>query len=120
MNIIFGDAIKLIPDSYTVLELDTSRSQPESVPVTAYCVIEKIPLHELPLVDAHCKLHSDILAHYRDRHWDYCEQAIESMIGKWNSELDTFYTELQSRVRNFRTNPPSADWDGVYIKPSTK
>ena len=61
MNIIFGDSVKLIPDSYIVLELDTVRTDNDAPPFTAYCVVEKIPLHEFPLVEAHKKLHADVI-----------------------------------------------------------
>jgi len=39
MHIIFGDAIKEIPNSFTILELDTFRRISENEIVTAYCVV---------------------------------------------------------------------------------
>jgi adenylate cyclase len=116
MNIIFGDSVKLIPDSYTVLELDTVRTDNGALPFTAYCIVDKIPLHEFPLVEAHKKLHADVIKYYREQHWDFCEQAIEELKGKWAGAVDTFYEEMQNRVREYRNNPPGSDWDGTYSK----
>ena len=55
MNIIFGDAVTEIPDSDTVLELDTFRLVSEGTVKTAYCVIEKLPLQEFANLDAYKK-----------------------------------------------------------------
>jgi hypothetical protein len=30
--------------------------------------------------------------------------------------VDTFYEEIQNRIREFRNNPPGSNWTGVYIK----
>ena len=116
MHIIFGAAIKEIPDSFTILELDTFRSASENEIVTAYCVVEKIPLTEFTMLDAHKKIHADLMQYYKQRQWNYCEQAIAGLMGKWNGELDTFYADLLNRVIDFKANEPPSDWDGTRIK----
>ena len=70
MNIIFGDAIDHVPNSYTVLELDTFW-QPDGITSIAYCVVEKIPLADFDKIDAYKKVHSDLLTNYRAREWTY-------------------------------------------------
>jgi hypothetical protein len=116
MNIIFGDAIKEIPDSFTVLELDTFNLVSEGRIATAYCVVEKIPLVDFDKLDAYKKIHADLLENYRRREWVYCEHAIEGLIGKWNGELDSFYTDLLLRVQAHRLQEPPADWTGARLK----
>lgn len=114
MHIIFGDAVKEIPDSYTVLELDTIDTN--GTRVTAYCVVEKIPLQEFPLIDAHIKLHADVIENYRLQHWDYCEKAIGALLGKWNGEVDSFYQTLLDRIKTLKESVLPGDWDGAVIK----
>ncbi len=118
MHIIFGEVAQNVPDSYTVLELDTVRRPPDMLPVTAYCLIERIPLTEFP-VTAHLKeLHDNVIKNYKQRHWDYCEQAIDQTLkGKWAGELDSFYDNLLERIKAFRQNPPPDSWDGTLEKP---
>jgi hypothetical protein len=116
MNIIFGDSIKEIPDSFTVLELDTFRLVSEGRTDTAYCVIEKIPLADFDKLEAYKKVHSDLLENYRRREWTYCEHAIEGLMGKWNGELDSFYSDLLLRVQDYQQNSPGDEWDGFLIK----
>jgi hypothetical protein len=115
MNIIFGESIKAIPDSYTVLELDTFQLADGSTSV-AYCVVEKIPLAEFAKIEAYRKVHADLLANYRAREWTYCEHAIEGLTGKWNGELDSFYSNLLLRVMDYQQNSPPEDWTGFLTK----
>ena len=117
MHIIFGDAVKEIPEGLTILELDTLRT-PEGANKTYYCVVEQIPLAEFPLLEAHKKIHADLLKYYKKREWTYCKHAIEGLMGKWNGEVDTFYSNLLGRVLEYKETPPDDTWDGaVLIQP---
>lgn len=116
MHIIFGDAVKEIPDSFIVLELDTFRSTADSEPVTAYCVVEKVGLTEFATLEACRNIHADLIRFYKQRYWNYCEGAIEGLMGKWGGELDSFYTDLLKRVMNYKENEPPQDWDGSLVK----
>ena len=116
MHIIFGSTAQEIPNSFTVLELDTFRMVKENRTDTAYCVVEKIPLTELAMLDAYKKIHADLVQYYRQRQWNYCENAIEGLMGRWNGELDTFYSDLLARVTKFKENEPAEDWDGTLLR----
>lgn len=116
MNIIFGDAVKNIPNNYTVLELDTFRILPGGRLVTSYCLIENIPLSEFPFLETNKKTHQALMEEYRKRNWTFCSQAIAALTGAWNREADSFYKELQTRIDDFAKNPPPADWDGAVVK----
>lgn len=114
MYIIFGDNAAEIPNGHTVLELDTVRRPPDNIAITAYCVIDKIPLQEFPVADTNQQLHDKLLQHYRACEWDQCDHAIQTLMGKWNSELDSFYINIGQRVQQYRSSPPPANWDGSY------
>jgi hypothetical protein len=116
MNIIFGDALDSIPDNYTVLELDTFILPPDSKKVTSYCVIDKVSLQDFPVLDSYKKVHADLIQAYRDRNWEYCENAVKGLIGRWNGDLDTFYDNLIQRVRELKDNPPDDYWTGYLVK----
>lgn len=116
MNIIFGDAVDQIPDSYTVLELDTIKIRPGDHEFKAWCVVESIPLPEFPMLESLKKIHSDLLKQYREQNWEFCEQAIKSLTGKFNGELDSFYAELSRRITEYKATPPAKDWDWSITK----
>jgi hypothetical protein len=116
MNIIFGDSVNTIPDHYILLELDTFRRDSETEAVTAYCLVEKPAVDELVNIQAYKKIHADVIKYFKQRHWDYCEQAIQGLMGKWGGEMDSFYTDLLNRVNGYKQNEPPADWDGIRTK----
>jgi len=117
MNIIIDpDQLKTYQEKYTVLELDTIRMVPENKQVTAYCVVESIPILELQLTESKRNLHNGLLENYRKRDWNYCNQALDHLIGSWNGELDSFYDDVRNRINVFMENDPGPQWDGIIEK----
>jgi len=116
MNIIFGDSVNSIPDQYTVLELDTFRATDSDKTVTAYCVVEKLALNEFATMESYKKIHADLIDAYRNQHWNYCEQAIDGLMGRWTGELDSFYVNLLDRIRQNIQNGVPPDWTAVIVK----
>jgi hypothetical protein len=116
MNIIFGESREGLPDNYTILELDRFRIASSDQVLTAFCIVENIPLGDFPTLDAYCKVHADLMEAYRNRNWEYCQNAIRGLTGHWNGELDSFYKDLKSRVDVFSESDPGPDWDGIILK----
>jgi len=118
MNIIFGDEqATQLAEKYTVLALDTFKFGQDGPHMTAYCVVENLSLAELPMVDSLQKLHSDLIANYKNKQWNYCGQVINRLRGSWSGELDTFYDELQKRIEQYKENDPGEHWSPVIEKP---
>jgi hypothetical protein len=117
MNIIIDpDQIENYRDKYTVLELDTIRILPENKQVTAYCVVDTIPITELPQTESKINLHNNLLTNYRKQDWNYCHQALDHLIGSWNKELDSFYEDIRGRINQYMETAPGPDWDGIVEK----
>jgi hypothetical protein len=115
MNIIFGKPTEL-EEKYTVLELDTIRIGSGGPERTAYCVIENIPLEEMPAVESLKDLHGSLMQEYRNRAWNRCETIIGQLTGKWGGEMDSFYIELANRVARLKTQTLDDTWNGVIEK----
>ena len=116
MHIIFGQSLHLVPDSFTVLELDTFRVLEKDGLYTAYCVVEKIPLEEFSMLDNLKKIHQDLVEQYKKQNWDFCSRAIEQLMGKFNGEVDSFYQNLAERINYYRNNPPGEEWDSCLVR----
>jgi adenylate cyclase len=117
MHIIFGDDTAVtMSEKYTVLELDQMRLEPGGSIDTAYCVIESLPLHEIPEIEQLKHLHTKLMENYRKKDWNFCEQAISHLRSRWGGAMTSFYDELSNRITTFKDNDPGADWDGVYNK----
>ena len=115
MHIIFKQTEIAIDDKYTVLDLDTFRL-PDGNQHTACCVVENIPILELSQTDNLKELHATLIKEYGQRNWDYCEQALEHLIGKWGGEVDTFYLDLKRRIEQFKDMNLDDSWTPVITK----
>lgn len=117
MNIIFGrDNASVLSKSHTVLELDTIQFAESGAELVAFCVVETVPILDMPRLESMKNLHKNLLIEYRKKNWNYCNQALEHLVGFWNHELDSYYNNLQSRVNEYAAQDPGADWTGVVKK----
>lgn len=108
MHIILGDQItKEITDKYIVLELDNFQIAGRDHAVSAYCLVENVPIAELPQVDQFRDLHANLIQNYRLGNWKFCKDALEHLEGRWNGEVDSFYDELSTRISNHRDQEPA-------------
>lgn len=112
MNIIFGDQAQHVPNSYTLLELDTFRLAGQDKTKTAYCLVPAVPITEFPVLEHLVKCHHDMINAYRGRNWEYVITAAQGLAGKFNGEVDSFYQDIAQRASHYQDNPPGDDWDG--------
>jgi hypothetical protein len=98
-----------------VLDLDTF-SLPDGTVHTACCILENIPINELSITENLKELHASLILNYGQRNWNFCTQAIEQLMGKWGGEVDSFYTELSTRVAQYTKEEPPQGWNGIILK----
>ena len=115
MNIIFKENSTEIREKYTVLDLDTFL-MPDGSTHTACCVVESIPILEISQTDSLKELHATLIENYAKKNWDYCEQAIEQLMGKWGGELDSYYADLLSRIQRLKPLNLDDSWTPVITK----
>ena len=118
MHIILGDQItEEIADKYIVLELDTFRITGRDQAVPAFCLVENVPLAELPMEDQFRDLHAQMIKNYRLGNWKFCEDALEHLKGRWNGEIDSFYIVMAKRIQERKQQINSSDWDPAISIP---
>jgi hypothetical protein len=115
MNIIFKDNTLQLDKKYTVLDLDTFKF-PDGTIHTACCVIENLPIQEMAQTDNFKSLHANLIESYAKKNWNYCEQAIEHLMGKWGGEIDTFYQDLKKRIDSLKTQELDDSWTPIITK----
>jgi len=115
MHIIFKNNIAEIEDKYTVLDLDTFRL-PDGSLHTACCVVENMPIIELSQAKHLKELHSNLIAQYGEKNWNFCEQALDHLTGKWGGELDSFYTELRNRIQSLKDINLDDSWSPIIVR----
>lgn len=96
MYIIVGtEAAEKLKENYTVLELETHEKDGKEI--TAYCVVDQVPIVELPTLEQYKNLHAEFIKEYRKGNRKFCEDAVEHLMGKFNGELDSSYQVLMRR-----------------------
>ena len=122
MNIIFETEVTPeIEEKYILLELDTFRRTSDGQVKKSFCVLtnEDITLQEIAIIEKQKELHTNLIKNYKKQDWNYCQEAISNLQGKWKGEVDTFYSVLSNRIKEFNAKDPAdqADWDHIITIP---
>lgn len=99
MQLIFGrENAEKLRERYTVLDLETVEK--DGISIEVFCLIpgDKMGIPDLPQMNNWIKLHNDFLNGYQKKHYNYCRQCIEHLMGKFGGEVDTFYEEILKRI----------------------
>ena len=99
MHIVMGhDVAENLRTNYTVLELETFETGGK--PVTAFCVVNEIPVAELPMLEHNKKMHSEFVKEYNSGNFNNCVVIAEGLKGKFNGELDSFYEIILDKINS--------------------
>jgi hypothetical protein len=99
VDIIFGrENAEKLREKYTVLDLETIEKDGHEFEVFCLVPADKIALGDLPNLEEWIKLHNNFLVGYQNKHYDFCRQCVEHLMGKFGGEVDTFYEEILRRI----------------------
>jgi adenylate cyclase len=102
-------------DRFAILELDFIMVKGKKEPEVIYAIAGREDVAQSERFQRLRNLTIEMLACYRTRDWDGALQAIER--GRKSDEarsLHNLYHLYESRIQNFRENPPPEDWNGAY------
>lgn len=94
--VVNAEAAEKLRENYTLLELETLDKG--NGPVTAWCVIEQVPLSELATLDQQKLLHAEFIKEYNAGNYKFCIDVAEHLMGKFGGEVDSFYEEILKRI----------------------
>ena len=119
MNVIYGDEnLKDIQEKHTTLELDTVMMEGLLIkspgPMTVYAVVGPgdIPFENFVRLKQFIPVHEALIKNYKQQNWNFCESAIEKLMGSIDPFMDTFYGVLLERIEAQKANPEE-NWSPV-------
>lgn len=90
--------VEKLQNNYTVLELETF--QKDNKEITAFCVLNEVSIAELPSLERSKQLHQTFIQEYKKGNYKFCKDSVEFLKGRFNGELDSFYTAIIEKITN--------------------
>jgi class 3 adenylate cyclase/CHASE2 domain-containing sensor protein len=115
VDIVIGEKTAAEAPTFALLELDLIRVKGKIRPVHIYALVGDERMAENPAFTALAATHDAMLAAYRGRNWAEARRQIETARANAPELMQKFYVLYENRISAFETEPPSVDWDGVYV-----
>ena len=110
LNMVLGENSYLQDSSYQMIEIDKIAVKGKSAAETIFTCFEPAT----KFADNFMAKHINFLKEYRSQQWDNANLLIDELISSPN-ELELYYKHMRARIDEYKINPPSSDWEGVYV-----
>jgi len=110
LHMIIGENTFIEDAAFCIIEIDKIAVKGKSSAETIFTCFEAKTKFAGEFLDKH----KNFLKEYRAQNWDVAKLLISELISS-SDELDLYYKYMGSRIEDYEINPPSADWEGVYV-----
>ena len=114
MSLIVGEATREAAPDWAALELDLIAVKGKAEAVRVFTLLGDGAYAQSPGFAALAQRHCALLDRYRARDWPAAQAALAACRGR-DPRLEALYDLYEERLAYFAENPPSADWDGVFV-----
>jgi len=113
-----GENSQVLAPHFAMLQLDQIMVKGKTVPVTVWGLLGDDRLqNSAEFVDLY-QMHEQMLSAYRQQRWEtaarLCGALAETQIAI-RLGLGDLYQLYTDRIADYSSNPPGAEWDGVYV-----
>ena len=110
LHMIIGENTFIEDAAFCIIEIDKIAVKGKSSAETIFTCFEAKTKFAGEFLDKH----KNFLKEYRAQNWDVAKSLISELISS-SDELELYYKYMSSRIEDYEINPPSADWEGVYV-----
>ena len=110
LHMILGENTYINDSPFTIIEIDKIAVKGKSNAETIYTCLKPENKWTQELMEKH----KAFLSKYRNQSWESANLLIDELISSPN-ELNLYYKHMKTRIEEYITNPPSANWEGVYV-----
>jgi adenylate cyclase len=119
VGVVIGDETRRRAPDYAVLELDLIAVKGKKEAVRIHALLGGPQTARQPWFEALRRNHGEMLEAYRGQQWDRARERIATCrAGMDGFDLSTLYDLYDERIAHYLTDPPPADWDGVFVATS--
>ena len=110
LNMVLGENSYLQDSPYQIIEIDKIAVKGKSSAETIFTCFELDTKFTEEFMDKH-KL---FLEKYSAQQWIPASLLADELISSSN-QLELYYGHMKARIDEYKINPPSSDWKGVYV-----
>ena len=110
LNMVLGENSYLQDSSYQIIEIDKIAVKGKSSAETIFTCFEL----ETKFTEDFMDKHKLFLEKYRTQQWIPASLLADELISSSN-QLELYYGHMKARIDEYKINPPSSDWKGVYV-----
>ena len=110
LHMIIGENTFIDDAAFCMIEIDKIAVKGKSSAETIFTCFEA----KTKFTEGFLDKHKNFLKEYRAQNWDVAKSLISELISS-SDELELYYKYMGSRIEDYEINPPSADWEGVYV-----
>ena len=122
VNIVIGDETAKAATEFATLEMDFIAVKGKTEGVHIFCLLGRPEMKASSEFNALVPVHDEMIAAYRGmgfpRAEDLLAQVRELAKPLMGEGLEVLYDLYTERLEEYKTNPPPADWDGVFVATS--
>lgn len=114
VGIVISETTYAQADDFAAIEIDRIIVKGKSEPIRIFALLgDPVVAQSKEFKDLAWR-HEALLQAYRERQWQECLEHIGACSQIW-PRLGPLYELYRDRIENFLIDPPSADWDGVFV-----
>lgn len=114
IGIVISESTYAQAEDFAALEIDRVIVKGKSEPIRIYALLGTPDLAQSAAFRDLAWRHEAMLQAYRERQWQEGLQHIDACKDLWPS-LEPLYELYRDRIENLIKDPPSPDWDGVFV-----
>jgi adenylate cyclase len=118
VDLVLGEETAADCQDFALLEIDQVKVKGKAIPIRIFTCLGTEGYAARPEYKQLREAHDLMLATYRRQNWEAAEIARLGCLEVAPERLRPFYSVYESRIAEFRADPPGADWDGVYVAKS--
>ncbi|MEM8650905.1 MAG: adenylate/guanylate cyclase domain-containing protein [Pseudomonadota bacterium] len=122
LPIVIGfNTAELMMDELAIYEIDLIRVKGKNEPAQIYALAGDAEFAQTDDFKAFRAMNKAMISAYRTQDWTSAFEALEMMEGlgeKLGLTLEDYIFIYETRIAEFRANPPGQHWDGVYTATS--
>ena len=110
LNMVLGENSYLQDSPYQIIEIDKIAVKGKSSAETIFTCFEL----ETKFTEEFMDKHKLFLEKYSAQQWIPASLLADELISSSN-QLELYYGHMKARIDEYKINPPSSDWKGVYV-----